>query len=1257
MRTFVLRLPLILIAAGCCVVSYSQVNTETAVLKRAAIQRAENEISNRQKLLLLAKEKGWDTLIKGKKGYVASLARVDAFGMPLYLATDNNTTSAATIGTDKLWPGGTTGLNLSGSSANMKGKLAIWDGGNLRSTHIELTGRVNQKDNAEISDHSTHVAGTMIAAGINPLAKGMSFGQQQLIAYNMLNNSDLTEMLNEAPNLLVSNHSYGFPAGWQFNDRWEYHGPVNSTEDYKFGYYSSEAQVWDSIAYNAPYYLMVKSAGNSRELNGPPVGETYWRRNASGTFVSAARPAGISNNDSYDILSTVSTAKNILVVGAVNPITSVYSSSNDVVMSTFSAWGPTDDGRIKPDVVTDGVNVLSTVGTANNAYDVYTGTSMASPAAAGSLFLLQEHYSKLHAGAFMRSATLKGLAIHTTNEAGPSPGPDYQFGWGLLNMQKAAAVITANNTTDLVQENVLNNGGTFSLPVIASGNGTLSATICWTDVKATVEPETTALNNKAKKLVNDLDIVIKKGATVYQPWILNPLVRAAAATRGNNTLDNVEKIELPDVVPGESYTIEITHKGALARGLQAYSLIVSGVSSQPYCASAASSNAGAKIDSVSFGTIKKKNIAGCTTYNNYSSITGTIEPNQTVPLFVRLRSCDATTADKVVKAYIDVNNDGDFTDAGENIATSAVINGDGDFSSNITMPAGLATGKYSILRIVMQETNSVAAVTPCGSYTRGETQDYRIFVANASTDLGVIELVSPFYGECPTTEQYVSVRIRNFGGAVKTNIPVTTVIKNGTATVATLSATFKGSIAAGADAVYTYQTPFASAPNTTYTFTSTTTMAGDQQLSNDENVATLIISENDPVPAGTAVICNNNTSLRVTSPVSGARYTWYNNATATTPIATGSSTTTTTAAATYYLGKNDVSKKLGPPTKVAFPDGSYNVFNDDQPRLVFRAEEPLLLDKARLYIGQPGKIKFSLRRITQFDYLDGSYSYYPAFDTSYTIDAYQTAPTTPVPGDPNNDPADAGAIYRLGILVPDSGNYIITIQADNASIFRNNEISTANYPYSIPGVISLDGNGATDGADPNYYKQFYYFFYNMSIIVNGCASDRAAIIPTTPVTPVITLNGSELSSSAATGNQWYMNGTAIAGAVGKTHTPVFSGTYTVRTNTNGCILTSNQIAFVATALPNVDPSEIGLKVSPNPAPLGRFTLQLETRTRANLDISLLNTLGQKIYSQNVPGFIGRLTQSINPGKIAPGIYYLQVIHDKKRYIKKIIVVE
>jgi hypothetical protein len=82
-----------------------------------------------------------------------------------------------------------------------------------------------------------------------------------------------------ASTLLLSNHSYGDVGGWDFNSgdsRWEWYGLPGDTEDYNFGFYDSRVQSWDKIAYNAPYYLIVESAGNSRSSNGPPVGETYY---------------------------------------------------------------------------------------------------------------------------------------------------------------------------------------------------------------------------------------------------------------------------------------------------------------------------------------------------------------------------------------------------------------------------------------------------------------------------------------------------------------------------------------------------------------------------------------------------------------------------------------------------------------------------------------------------------------------------------------------------------------------------------------------------------------------------------------------------------------------------------------------------------------------------------------------------------------------------------------------------------------------
>ena len=113
-------------------------------------------------------------------------------------------------------------------------------------------------------------------------------------------------------------------------------------------------------------------------------------------------------------------------------------------MSSFSGWGPTDDGRIKPDICANGVGLYSSYSGSDTQYASISGTSMATPNLSGSLLLLQQHYQNLFGtGSFMRSATLKGLVIHTADEAGSNPGPDYKFGWGLANMATAAQAITA----------------------------------------------------------------------------------------------------------------------------------------------------------------------------------------------------------------------------------------------------------------------------------------------------------------------------------------------------------------------------------------------------------------------------------------------------------------------------------------------------------------------------------------------------------------------------------------------------------------------------------------------------------------------------------------------------------------------------------------------------------------------------------------------------------------------------------------------
>ncbi|WP_158267441.1 S8 family serine peptidase [Adhaeribacter arboris] len=145
-------------------------------------------------------------------------------------------------------------------------------------------------------------------------------------------------------------------------------------------------------------------------------------------------------------------AKNVLTIGAVSAVTGGYQNPEEVKSAYFSSWGSTDDGRTRPDLVGNGVGVFSSVATSDAAYDSYDGTSMAAPNITCSMFLLQEQYAKLHQNATMRAATLKGLVIHTADEVGKAAGPDYIYGWSLLNTAKAAALILNSDATHLLAE-------------------------------------------------------------------------------------------------------------------------------------------------------------------------------------------------------------------------------------------------------------------------------------------------------------------------------------------------------------------------------------------------------------------------------------------------------------------------------------------------------------------------------------------------------------------------------------------------------------------------------------------------------------------------------------------------------------------------------------------------------------------------------------------------------------------------------------
>jgi hypothetical protein len=247
-------------------------------------------------------------------------------------------------------------------------------------------------------------------------------------------------------------------------------------------------------------------------------------------------------------------------------------------MTSFSGWGPTDDGRIKPDVVTNGITLYSPTASSDTSYASYSGTSVASPGAAGAATLLVDYYGRLFPNDAMRAGTLKALMIHTADDLGQA-GPDYKFGWGLLNTQAAAEQIRDHYRfpgASLIVEDVLDAVSpvrTYSFEW--DGHSDIWATLCWTDPPG---PSTSALDNPTPRLVNDLDLRVEGpgGSVTYYPYVLNPAAPDQPATTGDNIRDNVEQVVIPCADAPTQYTVWVSYKGTLTNGQQHFSLVMNG---------------------------------------------------------------------------------------------------------------------------------------------------------------------------------------------------------------------------------------------------------------------------------------------------------------------------------------------------------------------------------------------------------------------------------------------------------------------------------------------------------------------------------------------------------------------------------------------------------------------------------------------------------------------------------------------------------
>ena len=388
------------------------------------------------------------------------------------------------------------GRGLSGEGV----RVGIWDG-NV-GPHVDYGNRRKMmEDEILIKDsdsHGMHVAGTVAGAGIlDPKARGMA-PKAKFYTYNFNVQSngkrEGEEMLDcfKEFGISISQNSYG-----------PYLKNLCAYQHLLVYNVTQADYVMDMLAMEAPTLTLVFASGNDQGSCGKYYG------------------------------SVVRRAKNIMLIGAVK---------SNGMMTDFSSLGPQDDGRIAPIVCAMGQNVYSCI--KDDGYRAESGTSMSCPSTSGTLALLTERYHQLNGGQDPRNDLMRAVVANTADDAGRW-GPDYAYGYGIINGKRAAEVFEARTYSYGKPLHEKDAAHIYSVQVPA-GTKYLKAMIVWNDTV------THKANHRlgAPALVNDLDLQIEKDGKVYLPWVLDAKNPRKRATTGVDRLNNIEQVLIEDPKPG-----------------------------------------------------------------------------------------------------------------------------------------------------------------------------------------------------------------------------------------------------------------------------------------------------------------------------------------------------------------------------------------------------------------------------------------------------------------------------------------------------------------------------------------------------------------------------------------------------------------------------------------------------------------------------------------------------------------------------------